>query len=625
MNNITKISSIFCSVVIAASCMNTNGVSTLSQPIKTDALFVKNQNVPFPEFKKKKWDNAVIADLDQDGFQDIIITDHATAAYILWNDKGDFNKTTKLIGGDTHGIAAADYDNDGRIDIVVSKGGGGGLKPRFPTRFQVNRDRTIEALGDYEYFERSRGRAIKFLDANNDGRLEMVTSAFPLKDQKQGGNFFYTLDQNNKFVFDKYLPFARWLGFKTLVTDLNNDNDMDLVFYGGANSVLLFGNDENSFVESKDPVISTLSDVSSMSPIDFDNDGDFDLLVTRSKHEFEGKTHYNLEKQTFAFFARRNVIDYDDLVINGDLKVENLQMSYPHYDVFIGADKTLLEIDKKNKNKERNFTLTQEQASGFPKDLSKPGIYIGYLGNNTWRLGGETNSPTSAVIHNVVSNPSITEPEYLPVKMLRNDNGKFTDISELAGIDYKSQTNRSVAADINNDGWVDIVIAPVGDPALGAKPLFYMNNKGLGFKLDDSIDLVSDELGSVGHSVDAIDHDIDGDIDLILGNQRGSWQFFENQASQILTNNYIIFNIGYSPDAKVSPINAVLTASACGNTYKKMISTSSAAFSQNIDTQVHIGLGNCQSISDVLVTWSNNESVRLDKIKNINTVIPVGK
>ena len=46
-------------------------------------------------------DNPLIADLDKDGLLDVILTDHAHAANIMWNNGDKFSAPQLLIGGDT--------------------------------------------------------------------------------------------------------------------------------------------------------------------------------------------------------------------------------------------------------------------------------------------------------------------------------------------------------------------------------------------------------------------------------------------------------------------------------------------------------------------------------------------
>ncbi|MDO6693146.1 CRTAC1 family protein [Aliiglaciecola sp. 3_MG-2023] len=609
-------------VLMITGCENTTIESNMSEtkPLNNDSasLFTESESImQLEQNSRRKWDNPQIVDLDNDGYLDVIITEHAHAAKILWNDGGRYSESKLLISGDTHGIAVADYDGDGRIDIIVSQGGGGGTNPRLPIRFQVNPDRTLESLGVYSHFERSRGRAVKFVDTNNNGELDLITSAFPLKSQKQGGNFQYSKNDSNEFDFINYLPHAQWLGYKLLVADLNNDNDTDLVFYGGKNMIALLGANGLEYQNATKELFGDLTNIShtsSISAFDFDNDGDLDLLLTRAKHQFEGQTYFDDKRRRFAFFARGNKMDYEDLLIEGDLIIENLQMAYPDFSVFVGANKSKLTFGDSDKHGQKDFQLTSLEAAGFPEDTTERGLYIGYIGDGYWRIGGLTKSPTSAVIHNVKSTPKSTQQEQLPVKLLENKQGVFLDVTEQFGIDVSEQTSSAAVADFDNDGWSDILIIRNGDSSQANQQIFYKNINGKYFELTDNHGVISAELGATGQGAETFDFDDDGDMDILFGNQRGRWHLFVNNSNALSKNNFLKIRVGNSPRQNSSAQNAVLRLEACGKKFIRYVGASSAAFSQSFDTNLHIGLGSCSTIDKATITWSNGELLNLTSL-----------
>jgi len=50
------------------------------------------QDFPREEKNLRKWGAPIIADLDHDGFLDVIINDHGFSVKILWNNQGKFAK-----------------------------------------------------------------------------------------------------------------------------------------------------------------------------------------------------------------------------------------------------------------------------------------------------------------------------------------------------------------------------------------------------------------------------------------------------------------------------------------------------------------------------------------------------
>ncbi|MBH0020820.1 CRTAC1 family protein [Pseudoalteromonas sp. SWXJ133] len=611
---------LFCLSLIATSvllygCNTTQRASneTLSDNSSNKLMFSESHNIiPFEPLSRRKWDSALIADFDKDGYQDVLITEHTHAVKIFWNNKNNtFSAPQIIIKGDTHGVAVADYDLDGRMDLIIAQGGGGGLKPRLPVSFQINHDRTVEGGETFDDFERTRGRAVKLIDGNNSGTLDLMLSAFPLKKQKKGANHIYKNEGHNQFKFVDYLPTAKWLGYKALVSDFDNDGHDDLFFYGGDDIVAAQSKSDLGYKNKSKAVLGNnrnISHVSSMTEIDFDNDGDFDLFLTRAKHQFEQHTFYDAQSQNFAFFTRNEAFKFEDFKIEGNFEIENLQMAYPHFNVFIGKNSAPLTLEGHG-GSERTVQVTKEQAAGWPKKLHKKGLYIGYLGNDTWRVAGDTKSPTAGVIKRVTNSPKVKGLEPLPAVLLENQQGKFVDATAKLNINLSEPTTSAVAGDFNNDGWSDLFVLRYGNPAKANEQLLYLNQQGKGFETLQDHGVISTELGATGGSAQAFDYDNDGDLDLIYSNERGRWHLFTNNTALNAQHNFLVTNIGYSLNAGVSALGATATIKACGQTYKRVVGATGAGFSQSENSKLHVGLGTCTKINNVSVRWSNNEHV----------------
>ncbi len=579
--------------------------------------------IPLEDRCRRKFDNAVIADLDQDGYMDLLLTDHSRRVEVFWNNKGTFVQGKPFIMGDTHGLAIGDYNQDGIIDIMVQPGGGNGNKPSKTIVFHVNKDRSISGGEALAHFESSRGRAVKFIDINKDGILDLVTTSFPGGTKENHAHFLYGANKDLAFQFIKYLPTGDAFNMRTLVTDFNNDNIQDIVFYGGEKLVALEGTGNNDFKDVTEKVFGKLansSNVSSISEIDFNNDGVMDLFLTRSKEPFGSEADYDEVNKTFFFFDRNKHFVHEDLNIEGDLKIENLQMAFPDFDVFIGENKHLFER-KEDRHGSQNLTITQEEGKGWPTDTSKKGLYIGYLGDGKWRIEGDTSSPTSAVLHNVISKPAVTTLESMPAILLENRNGVFVDVTSKLGIDIPEQATSSAVGDFNNDGYSDIFVLRYGNPAKATQQIMYMNQGGKKFIRSEATGLITTELGSIGMGADAFDYNKDGTLDIICDNERGKWHLFTNNTKS--DNNYVEVNIGNSPSGKTTAMGAILTFECCTNKYKRVVGTTSASYSQSFNTYLHVGLGKCTKVEKATVTWTNGEKATF-KIGELNKIYQVG-
>ncbi|WP_299312128.1 CRTAC1 family protein [uncultured Aquimarina sp.] len=595
-----------------------------SKKDESEIVFSENENIISLENRnRRKFDNAVIADLDQDGFLDLLLTDHSRRVELFWNNKGVFEKGDPFIFGDTHGIAVADYNMDGIMDVIVQPGGGGGKKPRKVKVFQVQKNRKIFGGDAFEHFEGGSGRAAKLIDYDLDGKLDLITSVFPHKDKLERANVLYQANDEKGFNFIEHLPYGNRFDTRISLIDFNTDNTKDFLAHGRKNVTAVQSQQTGGFKNVSETIIPdfmNLSNVNSVSQIDIDNDGDFDLFLTRSKEPFGIESDYNEEKKTFYFFARTKAIKYDDLEIEGDFFIENLQMSFPDFRIFMGAKKKewTRTLDKHGHH---DVKIQKEEAEGFPEDISEKGLYIGYVGSNMWRIGGFTKSPTSGVIHNVMKAPKIIELKSMPAKLLENRGGIFVDVTSAQGIDIKGQTSSSAVGDFNNDGWSDIFVLRFGNPAVETKQILLINNKGKGYSRADNHGIITTELGATGMGADAFDYDKDGDLDIIFANERGKWHLFTNNYNSI-SDKYVLINVGYSPSGKATAMGAVLTINACGNTYKRIVGETSSSYSHSFNTQLHVGLGACEKIESATVLWSNGEqaNVFINKLNKRYTI-----
>ena len=142
-------------------------------------------------------------------------------------------------------------------------------------------------------------------------------------------------------------------------------------------------------------------------------------------------------------------------------------------------------------------------------------------------------------------------------------------------------------------------------------------NKGTGkFEKRLTHNVVSQELGRIGLGAETLDYNQDGKLDLVFANDRGKWHLFKNTLQN--GNNFINVQVKNSPNS-ASPIGALVTVSGCQKSQVRRVGSSSAPYSQSSDTLVHFGLGDCQQVDHVEVSWSTGESYTTDQV-NINSV-----
>ena len=340
-----KLNKLTSSILLFSFMLSLHGCSSLStsdsqvnsqvSEKKPKTLFTETSGIlPVEDRARRKWDGAIVGDLDGNGHQDLLLTEHAHKVFIYWNEGGYFSKPVTLTTGDMHGTAIADFDKDGLVEVIIAQGGGNGSNPRKPKHYEITKNRIITGGEPLNHFEKGRGRSVKVFDANNNGDLDLFLTGFATPEQfKTGANHFYQNTGEGAFVFNTRLPFGQRLSYRSAITDFNHDGESDVVTFGGHNMVVAKGGKGYEFSDVTDEVLGALkntSDVSALSQLDFDGDGDLDWVLSRAEHQFEHETYYDEQTKRFAFFARFQPYQVEDLTIEGDFILENLQMAYPH-------------------------------------------------------------------------------------------------------------------------------------------------------------------------------------------------------------------------------------------------------------------------------------------------------
>lgn len=221
-------------------------------------------------------------DYDNDGCVDLFLANAGSTTNRLYRNNGNGSFTRVLAGkignerGDADAPVWADYDNDGDLDLFVTNFG----TPRdFFYRNEVNGGFTKitqgawvtdsgagvgAAWGDYDndgfldlYVANSNGQNNYLYRNNGDGTMTRVTKGPPVT---SGGNSHGCV----------------W-------TDYDSDGYLDLLVTGGngQNEQQFQNNGDGTFTRiTKGPLVTSAGNDSGISPADYDNDGDVDVLVT---------------------------------------------------------------------------------------------------------------------------------------------------------------------------------------------------------------------------------------------------------------------------------------------------------------------------------------------------------
>lgn len=189
---------------------------------------------------------ALLIDLDNDGDQDLVVAMDSTVGFLENDGGGHFTPRRRYVMppsnlGPFYSLAAADYDNDGDLDIYACRylKAGYGVYPPEP------------------YHDANNGPSNHLL--RNDGDQGINDATYPAG-----------LGENNA----RFSVCATWF-------DYDEDGDSDLYVANDFGRNNLYRNDGGHFKDvAADANVEDQASGMGISWSDFDHDGDFDLLVS---------------------------------------------------------------------------------------------------------------------------------------------------------------------------------------------------------------------------------------------------------------------------------------------------------------------------------------------------------
>ncbi len=431
------------------------------------------------------------ADFNNDGLKDLFFISN-NKAHKFYLNQGNFkfkditsaSGIKKRAGFDT-GVTVADVNNDGFLDLYISRGGSKNKNNSFANMLYINNgDLTFtEKAEELGLADTNRTIQATFFDYDNDNDLDVYISNTPdlagkakvldlkqvLSDPKtinsKGCDRLYNNDGTGHFtdVSEKAgILYDIGFGLNPQVGDINNDGYLDIYICNDFNfpDLVYLNNGNGTFSESRNNTVKHMSFYSMGSDMaDMNNDGLLDIMTLDMNPE-----DYVRSKTTMAMTS----VDQFELMVNKDHHYQ-----YMHNMLQLNnGNGTFSEIGNMS-----GIANTDWSWSLLSADFDLDGLNDIYITNGVFRdvMDRDILNKTLDILRENNRKPTHEDflkfAKMLPQQKLNNyffrNNGNLTfENTSRKWVDsIPTFSNGSVYADLDNDGDLDIVVNNINDEA----------------------------------------------------------------------------------------------------------------------------------------------------------------
>ncbi|MGS0526400.1 CRTAC1 family protein [Zobellia nedashkovskayae] len=446
-----------------------------------------------------------VGDINNDGLVDVYFTSN-TSPDKLYLNKGDmkFEDITEKSGindnsGFNTGVTIADVNNDGFLDIYVSRGGWKDEDNKFANLLYINNGNLsfTEKAEEFGLDDSNRTIQTTFFDYDNDNDLDAYVSNAPMEASiiktnleldyfynnprtlsAKGSDRLYENNGNGHFtdVSEKAgLVYDLGHGLNPMVADLNGDQWLDIYVSNDfdAPDLVYINNGDKTFTESGAKMFKHMSLNSMGSDVaDINNDGFPDLMTLDMNPQ-----DYIRSKTTMGMTP---LSEFEDMVRNG------YYYQYMHNMLQLNnGNGTFSEIGNlsgiANTDWSWSLLLADFDLDGYNDVYVTNGIYRDVINrdkNATINKKWTQNRQEPTLLEKLKYTKMLPQQKMTNYLYKNNGNLTFEDVSKKWVDSEPTYSNGSTYADLDNDGDLDIVINNINEPATILKNNAVEINKG---------------------------------------------------------------------------------------------------------------------------------------------------
>jgi len=588
---------------------------------------------------------AAWGDFDADGRPDLYLTHHWNDAQ-LWRNLGGgrFADVTaqvlapEQVGGDKHGAVWADFDNDGRLDLVQLTGAvlGRGAEPkRLFRQDAAGRLRDVAAELGVDNPE-SRARMPLWIDLDADGRLDLFQGAEARLDERTPPRLF----QQGAASFtpaDFALP-LRVLGSPfCIVTELSGDDRPELVCrLLGQGAVQVF---DLSSLPARSLERLPQTAFEDAAAADFDGDGRIDLLLARRNAPGTVALAQPAPQTVLAsLWLERQALGQPagfELRAAGPLQVQVATpagVALVPQDIGLGAQAQAPAALR--------FEVRPEAGALVePVPGAQAALRVGFTPPDRWSV--RVTAPAAALAGpppqaqhvqlRIEAAAAVTAlaavgaqaDEAAPLRLFMNrGDGPMSEEGERRGVNRRALAGMNVvAADFDNDMHVDIFVLASG--VVGRHDNLLLLNDGRGhFRPVRAAGGAGGSGPGVGDAVTTVDFDGDGRLDLLIAyghsmgrsaglpSDGGHYQLLRNVAAN--ANHWLMIDLEGTRSNR-DGIGAVVRVTAGGRTQVRVQDGGVHHRAQN-HARLHFGLAGQAQADQITVHWPSGAVQQLSAV-----------